>query len=184
MTRNWRNGSALALLACGLWLSTGCGGAAASAPSRRETVASPAGGATSGSDATAQSTTGAESAPQSETPSRARPATMPGTTTAAPSATSPYATPTGVGVAGSSGDRMTYWVGRLDQASSVMSSSGECRDICRANGDICTAAHEICVLTGDGEATSPTDGRCSRARTACEQATRQRNGACRVCPSE
>jgi hypothetical protein len=79
---------------------------------------------------------------------------------------------------------MSYWEGRLDRASSMLSNANECRDICRASGDICTAAHEICSLTGDGDNASPSDGRCSRARDACESATRQRNGACPVCPRE
>ncbi|MEI8256421.1 MAG: hypothetical protein WCJ30_12175, partial [Deltaproteobacteria bacterium] len=167
------------------WLVTGCGGATSSAPARPGSAMTTSTAAASGSDATSSRGRAAtsESAPQQyavDAP-RAAPVTVaPGETTA----TGGYATPTGVAAGGSPGDRMTYWAGRLDQATSTMSSTGECRDICRANGDICTAAHEICVLTGDDEASTPTDGRCSRARTACEQATRQRNGACRVCPSE
>jgi hypothetical protein len=52
----------------------------------------------------------------------------------------------------------------------------ECRDICRAAGSICTAATEICRLAGDA------DARCTRARGACVDAGRARDGACPTCP--
>jgi hypothetical protein len=82
----------------------------------------------------------------------------------------------------SSGSAMSYWTGRLDAAMEALSNAGsECREICRASGDICVAAREICSLTGDGDSPAPSDGRCARARSACEHATRQRNGSCPVC---
>jgi hypothetical protein len=52
----------------------------------------------------------------------------------------------------------------------------ECRDICRAAGNICSAATEICRLAGDA------DARCTRARGACVDAGRTRDGACPMCP--
>jgi hypothetical protein len=51
-----------------------------------------------------------------------------------------------------------------------------CRDVCFAAGSICLAAQEVCRLTGDD------DARCARARGACADAGRQRDGACPVCP--
>lgn len=51
-----------------------------------------------------------------------------------------------------------------------------CHDVCFAAGSICLAAQEVCRLTGDA------DTRCERARDACSDASRQRDGACPVCP--
>lgn len=58
----------------------------------------------------------------------------------------------------------------------------ECRDICRASDGVCAAAREICRLTGDAEAEHPLDLRCARAREACADAGRQRDGRCPTCP--
>ncbi len=58
----------------------------------------------------------------------------------------------------------------------MASGMTECRDICRAAGSICTAAAEICRLAGDA------DARCTRARGACVDAGRTRDGACPTCP--
>lgn len=58
-----------------------------------------------------------------------------------------------------------------------------CRDICRASEGVCAASREICRLTGDGDDDHPIDLRCARAREACADASRQRDGRCPVCPS-
>lgn len=58
----------------------------------------------------------------------------------------------------------------------------ECREICRASDGVCAAAREICRLTGDAEAEHPLDLRCARAREACADAGRQRDGRCPTCP--
>lgn len=62
--------------------------------------------------------------------------------------------------------------------------SGDCRSACRAASGVCAASAEICRLTGDGEAVTPLDARCVRARAACEDASRQRTERCPVCPTE
>lgn len=58
-----------------------------------------------------------------------------------------------------------------------------CRDICRASDGVCAAAREICRLTGDADAENPLDLRCARAREACADAGRQRDGRCPNCPA-
>jgi len=58
----------------------------------------------------------------------------------------------------------------------LASNPGICHDVCFAAGSICLAAQEVCRLTGD------TDARCERARGACADAGRQRDGSCPVCP--
>lgn len=168
----------LAVLAA---IASGCAGAPNRATSPAPGMTTESTVSASGSDSTQRSYTTSGTAVRSEGAPRSMPVTTTASSTRAPTSVS---VPLGGAASGISSDRLTYWLERLDQAMSTMSSSGECREICRANGGICTAAHEICALTGDGEATTPTDGRCSRARTACEQATRQRNGACSVCPAE
>jgi hypothetical protein len=61
-------------------------------------------------------------------------------------------------------------------------SVGQCRVICMAASHVCTATREICRLTGDLIAAQPRDVRCARARSACIDAGRRRDGACPVCP--
>jgi hypothetical protein len=86
---------------------------------------------------------------------------------------------------GAGGESLAYWQTRLDTAEQQLSSAGgACHDICRAAGEICVAAHEICGMTGDNDTASPMDPRCSRARTACTGAERQRDGSCPVCPRD
>ncbi|TAK23613.1 MAG: hypothetical protein EPO40_26245 [Myxococcaceae bacterium] len=58
----------------------------------------------------------------------------------------------------------------------LASNPGICHDVCFAAGSICLAAQEVCRLTGDS------DARCARARGACADAGRQRDGSCPVCP--
>lgn len=58
----------------------------------------------------------------------------------------------------------------------LASNPGICHDVCFAAGSICLAAQEVCRLTGDS------DARCERARGACADAARQRDGSCPVCP--
>ncbi len=58
----------------------------------------------------------------------------------------------------------------------LASSVAACQAVCTASGNICAAAAEICRLTGDGHS------RCTRARGACTDASRRRDGACPSCP--
>jgi hypothetical protein len=58
----------------------------------------------------------------------------------------------------------------------LATNPGVCHDVCFAAGSICLAAQEVCRLTGDA------DARCERARGACADAGRQRDGSCPVCP--
>jgi hypothetical protein len=58
----------------------------------------------------------------------------------------------------------------------LATNPGVCHDVCFAAGSICLAAQEVCRLTGDA------DPRCERARAACSDAGRQRDGSCPVCP--
>lgn len=80
--------------------------------------------------------------------------------------------------------RIAQWELEIDrQQTSLAASLSQCRDICAAAGNVCTAAAEICRLTGDLTRANARDGRCVRARTACLDAGRRRDGACPVCPS-
>nr|MBK7065185.1 hypothetical protein [Deltaproteobacteria bacterium] len=58
----------------------------------------------------------------------------------------------------------------------LATNPGICHEVCFAAGSICLAAQEVCRLTGDS------DARCARARGACADAGRQRDGSCPVCP--
>lgn len=66
----------------------------------------------------------------------------------------------------------------------VAAPTADCRSACRAAGGVCAARDEICRLTGDESAAQPLDARCTRARVACDDATRQRTERCPVCPVE
>lgn len=75
------------------------------------------------------------------------------------------------------------WQERLHNASNGLAATvAECRSICMAASDVCTAAREICRLTGDLVAAQARDARCGRARASCIDAGRRRDGACPVCP--
>lgn len=63
-----------------------------------------------------------------------------------------------------------------DEQIRLTTNPGVCREVCFAAGSICLAAQEVCHLAGDD------DARCARARTACADAGRQRDGSCPVCP--
>lgn len=63
-----------------------------------------------------------------------------------------------------------------DEQIRLAANPGICHDVCFAAGSICLAAQEVCRLTGDS------DARCERARGACADAGRQRDGSCPVCP--
>ncbi len=66
----------------------------------------------------------------------------------------------------------------------VNAPAADCRSACRAAGGVCAARDEICRLTGDASAAEALDARCTRARAACDDATRQRTERCPVCPVE
>lgn len=66
----------------------------------------------------------------------------------------------------------------------VAAPAADCRSACRAAGGVCAARDEICRLTGDASAAQALDARCTRARAACDDATRQRTERCPVCPAE
>lgn len=79
---------------------------------------------------------------------------------------------------------ITRWQTELErQQAQLATSLAQCRDICAAAGNVCTAASEICRLTGDLTRANARDARCTRARTACVDAGRRRDGACPVCPA-
>lgn len=79
---------------------------------------------------------------------------------------------------------IAQWEAEIDrQRAGLAASLAQCRDICAAAGNVCTAASEICRLTGDLSRANARDARCTRARTACLDAGRRRDGACPVCPS-
>jgi hypothetical protein len=66
----------------------------------------------------------------------------------------------------------------------VTAPAADCRSACRAAGGVCAARDEICRLTGDESVAQALDPRCTRARVACDDATRQRTERCPVCPVE
>lgn len=72
--------------------------------------------------------------------------------------------------------RLERWL--RAEAQRLTDTREQCRDVCMAAGNICTAAQEICRLTGD-----PSDARCARAQTACAEAGVTRDSRCPVCPS-
>lgn len=83
------------------------------------------------------------------------------------------------------GGRIAALEGEVAQGMAAFAAeAGDCRSACRAASGVCAASAEICRLTGDGEAATPLDPRCVRARAACEDASRQRSERCPVCPSE
>jgi hypothetical protein len=81
-------------------------------------------------------------------------------------------------------DRVGAWESEIARQQTVLGSSlSQCRDICAAASNVCTAAVEICRLTGDAARTPVRNPRCIRARDACMGAGRRRDGSCPVCPS-
>ena len=80
-------------------------------------------------------------------------------------------------------EQIAQWGQRLAAAEQqFQQSAGVCREVCRANAGICSAARELCALTGDRAGAPPTDPRCARARASCERAATQREDACPSCP--
>lgn len=78
------------------------------------------------------------------------------------------------------------WQGALTAAQQqLVNGLEECRDICAAAGNVCRASEEICRLTGDETPglANVRDPRCRRAREACVDASRQRDGHCPACPA-
>lgn len=85
----------------------------------------------------------------------------------------------------SPGPRIAVLEGEIAQGlAAVTAPAADCRSACRAAGGVCAARDEICRLTGDASAAQALDARCTRARTACDDATRQRSERCPVCPVE
>jgi hypothetical protein len=81
-------------------------------------------------------------------------------------------------------DRVGAWESEIVRQQAVLGSSlSQCRDICAAASNVCTAAVEICRLTGDAVRTPVQNPRCVHARDACMSAGRRRDGSCPVCPS-
>jgi len=75
------------------------------------------------------------------------------------------------------------WEAQLQRGRDELAATAtQCRVICMAASNVCTATREICRLTGDLIAGQPRDVRCARARSACVDAGRRRDGACPVCP--
>lgn len=80
--------------------------------------------------------------------------------------------------------QIAQWQAELDHQRRLLASTlSQCRDVCAAASNVCTAAREVCRLTGDLANTNARDARCTRARSACVDAGRRRDGACPVCPA-
>jgi hypothetical protein len=78
---------------------------------------------------------------------------------------------------------ITRWEAQLQRGRDELAATAtQCRVICMAASNVCTATREICRLTGDLIAGVARDPRCARARSACVDAGRRRDGACPVCP--
>ena len=79
------------------------------------------------------------------------------------------------GVAPDDDEAVQQWEDTLARARAGLAANvPEFRPICRAAGDVCAAAREICQLV--------TGPRCFRAQGSCGDASRRRDGACPVCP--
>lgn len=75
------------------------------------------------------------------------------------------------------------WEAQLQRGRDELAATAtQCRVICMAASNVCTATREICRLTGDLIPAQARDPRCARARSACIDAGRRRDGACPVCP--
>ena len=80
--------------------------------------------------------------------------------------------------------RIAQWEREIErQRDALAASLAQCREVCIASSNVCTAAYEICRLTGDLAHANARDARCTRARGACVDAGRRRDGACPVCPA-
>ena len=78
---------------------------------------------------------------------------------------------------------ITRWEAQLQRGRDELAATAtQCRVICMAASNVCTATREICRLTGDLIPAQARDPRCARARSACIDAGRRRDGACPVCP--
>jgi hypothetical protein len=165
----------------GCAVCTGCGGSAAT----QSRSAAPSSGATSGGAASSEADSATSVAPSTQStgasPQRSSTTTMGGADVSVDTRPAPgTAEPTQML---SRDDAIAAWAARLAAAEQqFQAASGVCRDVCRASSGICSASRELCALTGDREGAAPTDPRCARARASCERASRQREGACPVCP--
>ena len=72
--------------------------------------------------------------------------------------------------------RIASAVRRIRDEQLRLATGPVCHDVCYATATMCTAAGELCRLTG------VEDARCVRAREACDDAGRQRDGTCPSCP--
>lgn len=80
-------------------------------------------------------------------------------------------------------EAIAHWEIEIQRYQAALAAGvSACRDICSAAGNVCTAAREICLLTGDSAVGNARDVRCTRARAACSDAGRRRDGACPACP--
>jgi hypothetical protein len=124
---------------------------------------------------------------------REPPASLSGGATNAPSSlrfapVAPNGSAQGLDVPGEPDDAgregsIARWEAELQRGRDELAASvGQCRVICMAATHVCTATREICRITGDLIAAQPRDVRCARARSACIDAGRRRDGACPVCP--
>jgi hypothetical protein len=166
----------------GCAVCTGCGGSAAT-QSRSDDA--PASGATSGGAATRETDSTTSVAPSTQStgasPQRSSTTTTGGADVSVDTRPAPGTVEATQML--SRDDAIAAWAARLAAAEQqFQAASGVCRDVCRASSGICSASRELCALTGDREGTAPTDPRCARARASCERASRQREGACPVCP--
>jgi hypothetical protein len=80
--------------------------------------------------------------------------------------------------------RVARWEHEIERQRDALGASlAQCREVCIAASNVCTAAYEICRLTGDLANVDARDARCARARGACLDAGRRRDGACPACPA-
>lgn len=124
-------------------------------------------------------------------PAGARPASAPPSeTAAAPVSPAPAAAGTSVGGAIAPDDGVSaeaqirrYEAQIAAARATIAADPATCRDVCGATTTLCRAAGELCRLTGDPDDHEARDPRCRRARVACADASRQRDGACPLCPT-
>jgi hypothetical protein len=76
---------------------------------------------------------------------------------------------------------LARWEEELARWEAIFAASpGQCRQVCMAAANICTAARELCRLTDPGGVGR--DPRCLRALGRCADAGRRRDLTCPVCP--
>lgn len=117
------------------------------------------------------------------------PATMPPSPPPSPEPSAPRPAPVAGGMPAretqeSTDAQISRYEAQIAAARAMIAADpATCRDVCGATSTICRAAGELCRLTGDRPDAMARDPRCRRAREVCADASRQRDGACPLCPT-